>query len=446
MSVTAAFITPHPPIAIKEIGKGEEKRIKTTIDALTEIGKTINEIKPETIVLISPHATFYEHYFHISPGKYATGDLEKFGGRNVSVNVSYDEEFVKKLSKDAWLNQINTGYLGEKERTLDHGTIVPLHFVNKEYRDYRLVRIGPSMQSREEHIRLGKLIARVAKELNRNTVIIASGDMSHKLSTQGPYGYSESGPVFDSLILNIINQGKLEELKNIDEGLSNDAAQCGLGSILVMSGALFNKTARVENVSYEGPFGVGYLTASFIVMEKEKDVYTELARYCVESLINLGQRIKLFDAIKHFSHLPEAMTKEKAGAFVCIKKDGVLRGCMGTISPIGENIVEEVIENSISAATRDPRFNIISKEELSSLTYTVDILKKEEEIPSKDLLDPKKYGVIVSHGRMRGLLLPNLDGINTVDQQLEIALKKAGIGKNESYTIERFEVIRHDEN
>jgi AmmeMemoRadiSam system protein A len=134
----------------------------------------------------------------------------------------------------------------------------------------------------------------------------------------------------------------------------------------------------------------------------------------------------------------------KAGVFVCLKKDGELRGCIGTFVPTAENVAAETIKNAISAATEDPRFNCVDCGELPCLDYSVDVLSAPEPVKSLSELDPKKYGVIVSSGGRRGLLLPDLEGVDTVDMQVSIAKRKAGIGLTEPVTLHRFEVRRYE--
>ena len=150
-----------------------------------------------------------------------------------------------------------------------------------------------------------------------------------------------------------------------------------------------------------------------------------------------GRRISIPD------DLPEEMLNNKAGVFVTIKKQGELRGCIGTISPVTSSIAKEVLRNSISAALEDPRFPPVSERELPQLVYSVDVLGEAEKIESLEELDVNRYGVIVSSGYKRGLLLPNLEGVDTVDQQIDIARRKAGITKMDKLVIERFEVVRH---
>jgi AmmeMemoRadiSam system protein A len=173
--------------------------------------------------------------------------------------------------------------------------------------------------------------------------------------------------------------------------------------------------------------------------ELVKDNYVELARETLESYVKTGKIIKVPDNIS------KEMMGKKAGVFISLKMNGDLRGCIGTIMPTTGSIAEEIIQNAISAGSQDPRFYPVQAHELSQLTYSVDVLTEAEPIDSYDKLDVKEYGVIVRAGRRSGLLLPNLEGINTVEEQVMIALKKAGIRLEEPFEMERFEVIRHKE-
>ena len=154
MGIVAAFMVLHPPLIVPEIGKGEERRIQKTIDAYGEAAQRIAKIRPETIVLISPHQVMYADYFHISPGRGAKGDFGQFSAGWVKLETAYDAEFVEELCalSEAW--GIPAGTRGERERKLDHGTMVPLYFVNQYFREYRLVRVGLSGLPLSEHYRL----------------------------------------------------------------------------------------------------------------------------------------------------------------------------------------------------------------------------------------------------------------------------------------------------
>ncbi len=161
----------------------------------------------------------------------------------------------------------------------------------------------------------------------------------------------------------------------------------------------------------------------------------ELAKKSVEKYIREGRVESPLDT-------PSPDMTEKAGVFVCLKKHGQLRGCIGTFMPSYENVGVETIMNAISAATKDPRFHPVEESELQELDYSVDVLSPPEKISDAKELDPHKYGVIVVSGNRRGLLLPDLEGVDTVDEQLRITKMKADILPHEEVEIFRFEVKR----
>lgn len=460
MPVLGAFIVPHPPIIMPEVGHGEEKKIQETINSYKKIAKQIAKLKPDTIILTTPHSIMYSDYFHISPGISASGSLSRFGAPDVNVKADYDTEFVFALEKAAQSNDIAAGTLGERDAALDHASVIPLYFINEEYRNYKLVRVGLSGLPFTELYRLGMCIEKTAESLSRNIVFVASGDLSHVLSEEGPYGYSEAGVQFDEKITDLMAKGDFLGMLKISPDFAETASECGLRSFIIMSGALDGREANAKLLSYEGPFGVGYAVASFIPKEsndtrkildeyfkseKERlqkvkdneDAYVRLARYSVETYVTTHKYAPRPE------NLPKEMTENKAGVFVSLKKEGSLRGCIGTIGPVTTCIADEILRNAVSACAEDPRFKPLQKEELPYLVYSVDILCEPEPISSPDMLDVKRYGVIVTSASKRGLLLPNLEGIETVGQQIDIACKKAGIRDKDKISLERFEVVRH---
>lgn len=163
----------------------------------------------------------------------------------------------------------------------------------------------------------------------------------------------------------------------------------------------------------------------------------ELAKKTVEMYVRTGN-------VPGFQGCPEFMTSERAGVFVSLHIGDDLRGCIGTIEPLTDCVAEEVVRNAVAAATQDPRFPAVMEAELSRLEYSVDVLTEPVEVKDVKELDPKRYGVIVSKGRCRGLLLPDLEGVDTVERQLSIAMAKAGIWKDEDCVkVEKFEVTRY---
>jgi AmmeMemoRadiSam system protein A len=172
------------------------------------------------------------------------------------------------------------------------------------------------------------------------------------------------------------------------------------------------------------------------MLKTNEDDYVRLARQAVEYYVKTGSNLPFP------GNLPSEMLHQKAGVFVSCKKDGALRGCVGTIAPLTGSIAEEIIRNARYAVAEDHRFEPVEKSELPLLTYSVDILGEAEDTDFSGL-DPKKYGVIVTSGFKRGLLLPNLEGVDTAEIQIAIVLEKAGMTFHEKYTLQRFEVIRH---
>lgn len=461
MSIVSSFIVPHPPLIIPEIGRGEELKIQKTIDAYHNIAKQISEIKPDTIIVTTPHSIMYSDYIHISPGKGAEGNFREFGHRNISMKSEYDVDLIAEISKEAEKEGIPAGILGEKNSSLDHGVMVPLYFVNKYYNDYKLIRISISGLSYLEHYQFGRCIQKaVEKRFPNPIVFIGSGDLSHMLKDTGPYGYREEGPIFDREVTKAMKTGNFLEFLKFDQDFCESAAECGLRSFIIMAGALDGKAVKSELLSYEGPFGVGYALAAFKVLgddeerrfdeiylrteleriealKSEEDECVRLARQTLESYVINRKIIRKPDNLSH------TLVSNRAGVFVSLKLDGSLRGCIGTISPTTASIADEIIRNAISAGTEDPRFPPVSEDELPRLIYSVDVLGEAEKIESLDELDPVRYGVIVTKGHRRGLLLPNLEGVDTAEEQVSIALRKAGISPNENYQLERFEVVRH---
>ncbi len=166
------------------------------------------------------------------------------------------------------------------------------------------------------------------------------------------------------------------------------------------------------------------------------DEYVRLAKAALETYVTTGKRMKVPDG------LPAELLQNRAGVFVSLKKDGDLRGCIGTVRATTGSVAEEILAYAVIAGTEDPRFPAVRAEELPAITYSVDVLGDAEET-SMDGLDAKEYGVIVSNGLRRGLLLPNLTGVNTPAEQVRIALQKAGIRPDEPFGLERFRVVRH---
>ena len=488
MSIVAAFMVPHPPMIVPAIGRGSEAQIEETTRAYQQVAEEVAACKPETIIITSPHSVMYSDYFHISPGRRAKGSFSQFGAGQVAFNEAYDEELVNRICAIAAEEGFPAGTLGERDSRLDHGVMVPLWFIRQKYDGFRIVRIGLSGLPLTDHYRFGMMLREAVEAVGRRTVIIASGDLSHKLQSYGPYGFAPEGPEYDERIMDVCGRAAFGELLDFEETFCEKAAECGHRSFVIMAGAFDGMNVTAKTLSHQDVTGVGYGICTFYpkneasdsektgrssekgtatsektaltaekassdrrfltlhLQKKEKeleekaaksDPYVRLARQSLEAYIRSGKTISVPDG------LPAEMLQTRAGAFVSIHKHGKLRGCIGTIAPTSENVAREIIKNAVSASTQDPRFDPITEDELKWLEINVDVLGAPEKISSIEELDVKRYGVIVSCGYKRGLLLPDLEGVDTPQQQVSIAMKKGGIREWDPYTLERFEVVRH---
>ena len=428
----SAVIMPHPPIARPLVGRGEEKKIAATLEAYRTASRQIAAEAPETIVIISPHNILFRDAFYISPGSEYRDSLARFGASADRLSIPYDTELraeIIRLAEERGIPTVSDSrYAGEP----DHGSLIPLLFVSEVYTGFRVVRISPSFLSDEMLMEMGRVIERAAAHLGRKMTLIASGDLSHKLLAEGPYGFVKEGPLFDQQVTEAMRSGDLAAFRKFTPEFRDKCAECGLPGFIMLSGALENYHIRPDLLSYEGTFGVGYAVCTFAA----EDACVRLAKDSLEKYIRSGK------TLRRPEDLPEWMTAQQAGVFVSLHKGGDLRGCIGTIAPWYGCVADEIIALAVEAGTRDPRFLPVTADELPDLEYNVDVLS-EAEPADKSELDAKRYGVIVSTGSRRGLLLPDLEGVDTPGQQIAIALRKAGIRPDEPYRLERFTVERH---
>ena len=462
--IIAYYTMPHPPIIIPEVGRGEEKKIKNTYSACESIGLEISELKPQVIIVVTPHGTMFSDAIALSFEHSISGSLKQFGAPKVSMNFEIDMELTEKIIDKAHKNNIPTAKVTSRflekygrDYELDHGTIVPLYFVVNKYDAFRLVHITYGGLSPIQLYKFGEIIKEAVEESNETAVFIGSGDLSHHLKEEGPYDYNPYGEVFDLEITSLLTKGDVAGVFNINAEMVENAGECGLRSYYVMLGAMAGNEIKGELLSYEGTFGVGYAVMKFeleqsdrdilseIIEEKRKkysdragneDVYVRLARESLTHYLIEGS------FMQQPSYVTEEMRSNKRGVFVSLKKFGALRGCIGTIFPVTDSIASEIMRNAVEAGEEDPRFSPVSEGELEDIVFSVDVLTEPIKASIEEL-NPKKYGVVVRSGKKSGLLLPDLAGVDTIEEQISIVLNKAGISIDENYSIEKFEVIRH---
>ncbi len=351
MSIVGSILVPHPPLIIPEVGKGEEKSITQTTAAYEEAASFAASLQPETLIISSPHSTMYRDYFHISKGESARGNLSAFGAPGVRFYEEYDTELVREICRLADRENFPAGILGERDPLLDHGTMIPLYFLHRQWSSgeqppFRIIRIGLSGLSLEDHYRFGMLIRKAVESLGRRAVYVASGDLSHKLKSYGPYGYAKEGPAYDEQVMKVCGGGCFGGLFDFAPAFLEKAAECGHRSFVIMAGALDGRSVEAKELSHQDITGVGYGVCTFRVRgedgsrhflerrlqteqartesaRKEEDPWTSLARFTIESFVREGVipsvsgNAAICGAAKH--PIPVALLSNSAGVFVSIR-------------------------------------------------------------------------------------------------------------------------------
>ena len=427
-------IAPHPPIMVPEVGRESIAGVSDSIDAMGELTRRLIDSGAESVILISPHAPLEADSFVAYDGPEVYGDFSHFHAPETGFTLPVDEELLAAIKQVAASESFDVSTL--PERDLDHGTAVPLYFLLQNGWQGKVVTLGYSFLSNEDHLRFGSCIKSAVDQVGRRVAFIASGDLSHRLKPQAPAGFNPDAHIFDQQVVEALRSNTPQRIVNIDFNLRKLAGECGYRSMLVAIGASSDLPLSCEVLNYEAPFGVGYLVAQ-LTHQPHTINPAALARQAVETFIGSGNILEP----------AEELLRARAPCFVCLKTfDGELRGCIGTIEPSKDTLAEEIVANAISAATSDPRFDPVSATELSNLRYSVDVLHEPEPAVAEEL-DPKVFGVIVEDesGSRRGLLLPDIPGIDDVDQQIEIAARKAGIPSGEPLKLSRFKVERYRE-
>ena len=272
MTIVGAIAVPHPPLIVPAVGRGDEKRIQDTIDAYEQATTELLALEPDCLVVTSPHAPLFRDGFHVTTDEALDGSMAQFRAPHERMHAKCDVELACEILQRA--NEAGIVAVGSARYRddMDHGTYVPLYFVKEAHRARApessddlpcpIVRIGLSGLSPQAHRKLGHVIAQASEAAGRCIGFIASGDLSHKLLPEGPYGFAPEGPVFDEQIGKIFASGDLEGLFEFDEGFCDRAAECGLRSFQIMAGAIEGLGFQSQMLSNEGPFGVGYGVAT----------------------------------------------------------------------------------------------------------------------------------------------------------------------------------------
>jgi AmmeMemoRadiSam system protein A len=455
---TFGIVVPHPPIFVAGVG-GERRHVAdASLEALERAARALAAYRPESVVLISPHAPIAPDAFLVDTSDRLSGTLSQFGD-DKDYSWSGDPELaahiVDCLDADDIPCASREGDSQSRAGWADHATIVPLSLL-KLGRETKVVIVSLSFLSYRHHRRLGEIVAMCAEDLGRRVVFVASGDLSHRLTPDAPAGFSVQGAVLDAAIVDAVRRGALEGLQDLDPNLVEAGGECGLRSIIALGGFCGEDPVPARVLAYECPWGVGYLTAlvgedalappTAAVVDVSRSGRKGGMPGTRESEIVLLAR-RTIEHIVSTADEPEPILAgpgypPRAGVFVSLHRNGQLRGCIGTVAPTRSTLAQEVVSNAIEAATQDPRFSPVTADELGDLDIKVDVLQPPESCELSDL-DPSKFGVIVASGGRRGLLLPDLEGVDDVAAQVSIAMQKAGIAPGTPCALQRFRVDRY---
>lgn len=419
MSLVYSAFVPHPPIIVPEIGRGQEQACVKTIAAYRQIALAVLESQAQCVLIISPHAPLLERGVAVLSAERLQGSFDMFGISGLDLSFPNEFELMERAAAlpgaQMWQGKV------------DHGALVPLYYLKKAGWEGSAILMGMPLVEVESY---GAQVGELLRSYPKSCALIASGDLSHRLREDGPYGFDPAGPAFDREVVAALHRDA-GRVKAISPDLAEAAGECGFRSLRL---ALAAQEGSVQVLSYEGPFGVGYLVAELYRSSK----LAQWARACLTHHLQ-GKDIAQLTLPSD----PEFQVRR--GCFVTLKKHGELRGCIGTTEGWQEILALEIAHNAVAAGTEDPRFRPVEPEELPEIRFSVDVLGELEKVREIGELDPWRYGVVVEARRRRGLLLPHLEGVDTVEEQVRIAKQKAGLAPDEPVQLWRFEVERHYE-
>lgn len=254
------FFVPHPPAILPEVGKGRELYLNRTMLAYQRFARTISLLQPENIIFVSPHGAKDQKSIIVNTAPFIQDNFARYDAEQLQESCQLNTELAHALTLRSIGQRLKVK--GEAFQEIDHGTFIPLSFIHQHYQDFLGVNILiPPQINDEELLYTGQLLRHIVQESGQKTVLVISGDLSHRLAPSGPYGYSPRGLAFDQYIRHIFSSGDIQLLGAIDNTWRQEAAQCAMGPLLLMSGAIGQPTAQTNIYSHEYPFGIGYMLA-----------------------------------------------------------------------------------------------------------------------------------------------------------------------------------------
>ena len=427
--IVAGALVAHPPILLTEVGGVQSQRVRATADAIRELDGMLSAVGATLAIVISPHSPSSMTSLPVRRVARAAGDLSRFRAPQVRVEAQVDVMLAAALVADGQRAGFTLTWAEESD--LDHGVVVPLHSLPRTMANKRCIFLGITGWPLVRFVEFGAWLHRRLRD--HSAILIASGDLSHRLTPDAPYGVRPEGPVFDRLVIEALRERHWDQIESLDQDLVEEAGECGLRPLAILLGAARAAGLGSEVLSYEGPFGVGYPVVAFI-KSAPTDVAVDiqdLGRRAIDTYLRTRQLIDPPEPIPSDLQAPSAV-------FVTLRKDGELRGCVGSVRPTETTAAHELIRYAVASAVRDPRFDPVRLDEVDALLIKVQLLDPPEPIDNISQLNPHTYGIIVRSGDRQALLLPGIDGIETPEQQVFAACEKAGIDRHAPLELERF--------
>jgi AmmeMemoRadiSam system protein A len=440
MSISCAVLMCHAPIVIPAIAGTRAADCRATTEAMRETARALVAHEPALIVLISPHAPRRARSIGITFDQTLSGDFARFGHAQVALELPGAPGAAELIALKARAEGIDTHALAG--RALDHGSMVPLFFVHEAgYRGAVVVTSLP-YPGTEIEAALGQALHEAARESVQHWAILASGDMSHRLTRDAPAGFAPRAREFDRGFARALRHGDLRSAIDADPELLDLAAEDVVQSTAVAAAAVQYRAQGTRVFAYEAPFGVGYLEALLFSQNVERALFDD-SEHCTPPYALVEIALSAIDcALRREPYTAPALAPpwhDARAVFVTLRSpSGELRGCIGRTEPRFSTLSEEVADCAVSAATRDARMPSVCSAELPALNVEVSVLSEPERIDDLTQLDPQRYGVVVEQGPLRGVLLPEVEGVESGEQQLRITLRKAGITEHSPYHLSRF--------
>jgi len=436
----------HAPIVVPEVAGNRARQCSETTRAMADLAARVVAHAPDVLVVVSPRAARHTTRWGICSQTPLQGNFGRFGAAQLGVTLPGAPDAAARLAPLARELRLTTRELVGDE--LDDGSLVPLYFLSKAgFRGPTLLLAPPESGNRTEE-RMGTAIARAADEAGERWVVLASGDMSHRLIPGAPNGFHPLAKEFDRTFKARIDAGDLRGACAIDRDLRTLAAEDVVEACTVAAAAVGYRSQGHHTYSYEGPFGVGYLEA--LLFEEAAPEHGALAGPGQRPWAMMLQvaRDAIAAKIVHDAYRVPVLPKPwntVQGVFVTLRsRDGALRGSVGHVEPRFATLAEEIAACAAAAATQDTRFPRVAPNELSSLRIEVSLLSKLEPVTDITTLDPQRYGIVVSSGRARGVLLPGVEGVDTVEEQLRLAAAKGQLPTSRTWVIHRFDVEKSE--